>query len=78
MHNGGTLWVTGGAEGLWEYSLDSTEFVTTSSSTGGDFQSNGIGPRLPKWLHHHCLEKLSPDMAMVIGGSSDGEHMLIV
>ena len=65
IDNGNTLWVTGGAD-----SHSTTEFVT-AMNVEDSFWTNNAGPILPNsQLEYHCLTKLGPEVAAMIGGKS--------
>ncbi len=66
IHDGNTLWVTGGTNGRND--LSSTEFITLTDGSGP-------GPDLPVPVRSHCLVELDADRIMLIGGvsSSGGE-----
>ncbi len=63
MDNGKTLWMTGGYDGR-NSTLWSTEIVTL----GSGFVSS-YGPDLPiAGLRYHCLERVGPNVAILLGG----------
>ncbi len=68
IDNGTTLWVTGGLDEL--YPRSDSEFVSINSQgkNSNVFTTNGVGPELPADLMHHCLVKVTPQVAMLIGG----------
>ncbi len=67
MDNGKTLWVTGGYDGF-NSTLWSTEIVSLGSGLVSSY-----GPDLPiADLRYHCLERVGPNVAILIGGSNSG------
>ena len=77
LNNGKMLWVTGGTYQQYSIAVESydTEFLSvdskkagTCSTDGGEFPTNGAGPNLPESLIYHCLEKVGPSVAIIIGG----------
>ncbi len=77
VDNGITMWVTGGSmQPSSPFALADTEFVAVSSTPRnisnhnnyGTFPTNGAGPQLPIGLSHHCLEHLTPDVTILLGG----------
>ncbi len=70
VDNGRMLWVLGGKDNtlaFWD-----TEFVSVSTAQHSDkFPTNAVGPDLPESmiLAHHCLEKVTADIAIMTGGT---------
>ena len=62
--NGSSLWVTGGS-----FKFQS-EFVTLAASPNrtSAFPTNAAGPALVDVMYHHCIQRIGPDMAVVVGG----------
>ncbi len=77
IDNGRNLWVTGGFDSKWESVLTHTEFVALLDSNSSEinltFKTNLAGPELPVPLFHHCLEKVSPEFAILAGGRASEE-----
>ena len=79
IDNGSTVWVIGGVSSSDLDAVRDTEFVTisrTSSMTNPGFPTNGAGPQLYEGLAHHCVVKVGPKKAILVGGgkstSEDG------
>ncbi len=78
VDSGNALWMTGGTGNQHESQSDSEFVAVVGMSKMGAFATNLAGPALPdrEPLAHHCLTRVSRDVALVIGGSlEDGEHI---
>ncbi len=74
IDDGRTIWITGGfsssnsaGDVMSDQSVITTEFVSFETS---NFSTNGMGPLLPVPLAHHCLERITPKVAILVGGQS--------
>ncbi len=76
IDGGPLLWITGGKNSK-HGSFSSTEIVQLVES---QFVSRA-GPSLPRDLHHHCLEKIGPEVAILIGGltsyQTTGDYIVV-
>ncbi len=71
IDNGSTLWVTGGF--FFQPDATETSQITTELVTIRDngIPSNAFWLEMPEFLFHHCLVKVGPDVAMIIGGREE-------
>ncbi len=67
INDGSTLWIAGGEEGI--YARKDSELVAIAANPDG-FPTNMVGPELPEFARHHCLEKVGPEVAIVVGGKN--------
>ncbi len=79
VDNGGTLWVTGGENNVNDLNeISDTEFVAiltpTEASASKDFSTNVVGLELHRAYSHHCLEKIAPEVAVLIDGEDDRKY----
>ena len=65
VEDGSSLWLAGGQKE--KLSRRDSEFVSFFRNLSA-FSTNAAGPALPKGVYHHCLQKIGPTMAVVIGG----------
>ena len=70
LDHGRTMWVTGGFNQHENHAF-SSEFVVI---LGDNFESMEYGPSLPNSLKYHCLEKVGPHVAILIGGINQKDH----
>ncbi len=85
LDNGKSLWITGGS-GVEDFTIDSTEYMKVASKASSTFASvdddserliNEQGPHLPlAGMEQHCLVKVGPEIAMLIGGCFRGISQL--
>ncbi len=76
INNGQTLWVTGGSDRLIQQ-LTSTELLTVAndSTTDNFLLISTEGKPLPGPVHHHCLQMLDSDTAVLFGGSRNPDTL---
>ncbi len=72
VKNRSTLWLTGGHRQLENEATDKTEWINVSMALSSP-ESLAKGLNLPMPLAYHCLQMVSPDLAILFGGSDWNE-----
>ena len=68
VDDGRTLWLTGGSH---EEIYSASEYVSVLPRNSTNvFPTNGAGPALPLNLVHHCVVRITSEVAMLMGGAS--------
>ncbi len=64
INNGTSFWITGGKDN--NHLFQTSEIVELTET--GDSLITREGPTLPKKLRHHCLTRVGPSIAIMVGG----------